>query len=235
MWQIGAQTGLLSTQILPEPLKVLTAAVTLTLSGELLEHMQVSAGRAIGGFLVGGSIGFFFGLLNGLLPIAEKLTDTTLQMVRNIPNLALIPMFIVWFGIGETSKIVLIASSVFFPIYVNTFHGIRTVDPNLIEMGKVYGLRGVALFRKIVFPGALSSILVGLRFSLGVMWLTLIVTETIAANAGIGYMSANAREFMKMDVVVLSVLIYALFGKLSDSIARALERKFLRWHPNYQQ
>ena len=123
----------------------------------------------------------------------------------------------------------------FFPIYLNTLHGIRTVDPQLIEMGRIYGMTDGELFRRVIFPGALPSIFVGLRFALGIMWLTLIVAETIAASSGLGYMAMQAREFMLIDVVVLSILIYALLGKLADSASRALERLTLSWHPGFPE
>lgn len=156
-------------------------------------------------------------------------------MLRNIPNLALIPLVILWFGIGDEARLFLVSLGVMFPIYLNTFHGIKSVDLGLIEMGKVYGLNAWGLFWRIILPGAMSSILVGVRYSLGIMWLTLIVAETIAADSGIGYMAMNAREFMQTDVVVLSILLYALFGKLADAIARTLESYLLQWHPSYQK
>jgi sulfonate transport system permease protein len=146
----------------------------------------------------------------------------------------LIPLVILWFGIDETAKLFLIAVSVFFPIYINTFHGIRNVDPGLIEMGRTYGLTRWQLYREVILPGALSSILVGLRFSLGLMWVILIVAETISAQAGIGYLTMNAREFLQTDVVLVGILLYALLGKLADVFARGLERYWLRWHPGYQ-
>jgi sulfonate transport system permease protein len=194
----------------------------------------VSTWRALLGFAIGGGIGLALGLLNGIFPIAEKLLDTSVQMLRNIPHLALIPLVILWFGIGEEAKLFLVALGVMFPIYLNTFHGIRSVDPGLIEMGKVYGLKPADLFWQIIIPGALSSILVGVRYALGIMWLTLIVAETIASDSGIGYMAMNAREFLQTDVVVLSILLYALLGKLADTAARILEEKWLSWNPNYQ-
>ena len=155
-------------------------------------------------------------------------------MVRNIPALALIPLVILWFGIDESAKLFLIAVAVFFPIYLNTFHGIRNVDPGLIEMGRTYGLNRWQLYTQIILPGAISSILVGLRFSLGLMWVILIVAETISAQAGIGYMTMNAREFLQTDIVLVGILLYAALGKLADLFARALERSWLRWHPGYQ-
>lgn len=234
LWELSSRTGLLSTRILPAPSGVVITAFKLAATGELFQHIGISAGRAISGFLVGGSIGFSLGLLNGIFPVAEKLLDSSLQMLRTIPNLALIPLVILWFGIGDQARLFLVSMGVFFPLYLNTFHGIRSVEPGLIEMGRVYGLKPAQLLWQIILPGALSSILVGVRFSLGIMWLTLIVAETIAADSGLGYMAMNAREFMQTDVVVLSIFIYALLGKLADATARFLERKWLAWNPNYQ-
>jgi len=179
-------------------------------------------------------LGLALGLLTGSLRWAETLLDSTIQMVRNIPALALIPLVILWFGIDESAKLFLISVSVFFPIYLNTFHGIRNVDPALIEMGRSYGLTRWQLYREVILPGALSSILVGLRFSLGLMWVILIVAETISAQSGIGYLTMNAREFLQTDVVLVGILLYALLGKLADWFARALEHWWLRWHPGYQ-
>lgn len=150
-------------------------------------------------------------------------------MLRNIPHLALLPLVILWFGIGEQARLFLVSLGVFFPIYLNTYHGVRSVDPGLKEMGAVYGLSRWGQFRHIVFPGALASVLLGLRYALGVMWLTLIVAESLASNAGIGHITMNAREFMQTDVLVMGIVIYALLGKLADSAARQLEGRLLRW------
>ena len=234
IWQGASQLGLLPANVLPAPTEVLNAVWRLSASGELWQNIAVSAKRAAIGFLIGGSLAFAFGLLNGVSKIGEKLTDTTFQMIRNIPNLAMVPLVILWFGIEDSARIFLVALGVFFPIYINTYHGIRTADAQLVEMGRSYGMSNVELFRRVILPGALPSIFVGLRYALGIMWLTLIVAETIAANAGIGYMAMNAREFMQLDVVVLSILLYALLGKLADSIARLLERTTLKWHPAFQ-
>ncbi|MCW2318413.1 sulfonate transport system permease protein [Rhodoblastus acidophilus] len=234
-WQASAAYGSLSQDVLPSPLAVVEAGWRLLLSGELARHAGVSAFRALSGLLIGGGIGFVLGLANGLSKLSEDLTDTTLQMIRNVPHLALIPLVILWFGIDESAKLFLVALGTFFPVYINTFHGVRSVDPQLIEMGRSYGLSRMSLFRQIVLPGALPSIFVGLRFALGVMWLTLIVAETIAAQSGIGYMAMQAREFLQLDVVVLGILIYAALGKLADVVARLLERRMLRWRPEFQK
>ena len=186
--------------------------------------MRVSLWRAAAGFAIGGGLGLLLGLLTGSFRRAETLLDTTLQMIRNIPALALIPLVILWFGIDETAKLFLVALGVFFPVYLNTYHGIRSVDRGLIEMARSYGLSGWPLYRHVILPGALPSILVGVRFSLGLMWVMLIVAETISAQAGIGYMTMNAREFLQTDVVLVGILLYALLGKLADLLARGLER-----------
>lgn len=234
VWQLSAQSGWLSTRVLPAPLDVLKATSRLALSGELLTHVKISAGRALAGFAMGGGTGLVLGLLTGSVRWAETLLDTTLQMIRNIPPLALIPLVILWFGIDEAAKLFLVSIGVFFPIYINTFHGIRSVDKGLIEMGRSYGLRGWSLYKEIILPGALPSILVGVRFSLGLMWVLLIVAETISAQAGIGYMTMNAREFLQTDIVLVGILLYAFLGKLADVLAKTLERYWLRWHPGYQ-
>lgn len=234
-WQVLSVTGQISGNILPSPLEVVKAGVVVTANGQLWENIWVSFLRAGIGFLIGGGIGLILGLLNGVYPLAEKHLDTTVQMFRNIPHLALIPIVILWFGVGEEAKVFLVAIGVFFPIYINTYHGIRSVDKGLIEMGSVYRLSGWHLFSKIIFRGALPSILVGVRYALGVMWLTLIVAETVAATSGIGYMAMNAREFMQLDIVVLAILLYAVLGKLADSLAKLLEKRLLKWNAIYQK
>jgi sulfonate transport system permease protein len=234
-WQVVAKFGWVSATVLPAPSTVALAAWKLALSGELAANLKVSFLRAISGFIVGGGIGFLLGLSNGLSRVSERLTDSTLQMARNIPHLALIPLVILWFGIEEEAKLFLVALGVFFPLYVNTLHGVRGVDPQLVEMGRSYGMTRWDLFRRVIFPGALASIFVGVRFGLGVMWLTLIVAETIAAQSGIGYMAMHAREFMRVDIVIFSILVYAALGKLADSTARLLEHLCLQWNPAYRR
>lgn len=233
-WQLASQTGWLSSRILPEPWAVARAFWSLSVSGELFLHAKTSLWRATSGFLIGGGLGLLLGLLTGTFRVAETLLDTTLQMIRNIPALALIPLVILWFGIDESAKLFLVSVGVFFPVYLNTFHGIRSVDAGLIEMARSYGLSGWSLYRDVILPGALPSILVGVRFALGLVWVLLIVAETISAQAGIGYMTMNAREFLQTDVVLVGILLYALLGKLADVLSRRLETHWLRWHPSYQ-
>jgi sulfonate transport system permease protein len=235
LWEIGAASGAISPQILPGPGDVVSGFWSVSQTGELWNDLGISAARALGGLAIGGSIGFALGILNGMSALSAKLLDTTLQMIRNVPILALIPLAILWFGIGESAKLFLISLGVFFPVYFNSYHGIRHVDAGLVEMARAYRLTGFQLFRRVIFPGALPSILVGLRYALGIMWLVLIVAEMVSASSGIGYMTMNARDDMQTNIVVLGILIYALLGKLADLIAHGIEKRALRWHPNFSQ
>lgn len=233
VWEALAQAGFLSPQVLPAPSKVLRTAWKLTLSGALLTDLGVSLLRAAGGFVIGGSIGFILGTLVGFSRIAEALIDRSVQMIRAIPFLAVVPLVIVWFGVGEGQKIFLVSLGVAFPIYINTTLGIRQIDPKLLELGRVQGLSTLQLIKRIILPGALPSILTGIRYSLATAWLALVVAETVGAQSGLGFLAMDAREFLRTDVIVLTIVIYALIGVAADSIARLLERRLLAWHPNY--
>lgn len=224
IWQVSSSAGWLSSRILPSPEGVVIAFWNLSASGELWQHLAISSWRAVIGFSIGGSLGLVLGLISGLSRWGERLLDSSIQMLRNVPHLALIPLVILWFGIDESAKIFLVALGTLFPIYINTWHGIRNIDQGLLEMARSYGLSGFSLFAQVILPGALPSIMVGIRFALGLMWLTLIVAETISANSGIGYLAMNAREFLQTDVVVVAIILYALLGKLADISAQLLER-----------
>jgi sulfonate transport system permease protein len=232
-WEVLAQTGWLSPQVLPAPSKVLRTAFRLAVSGSLLSDLGVSMLRAAAGFAIGGGVGFALGTLVGFSRLGEALIDRSIQMIRAIPFLALLPLVIVWFGVGEAEKIFLVSLGVSFPIYINTTLGIRQVDPKLLELGRVQGLGTWQLIRRIILPGALPSILTGVRYSLATAWLALVVAETIGAQSGLGFLAMDAREFLRTDVIVLTIVIYALIGVAADSIARVLERRLLAWHPNY--
>jgi sulfonate transport system permease protein len=233
VWELSAQAGWLSAQVLPAPSKVARTAFKLLVSGSLLGDLGVSLLRAAAGFAIGGTIGFVLGTLVGFSRIAQALIDRSVQMVRAIPFLALVPLVIVWFGVGEAEKIFLVSLGVAFPIYINTTLGIRQVDPKLLELGRVQGLGTWQLIRRVILPGALPSILTGVRYSLATAWLALVVAETIGAQSGLGFLAMDAREFLRTDVIVLTIVIYALIGVAADSIARLLERPLLAWHPNY--
>ena len=234
LWIYFAATNQLN-HLFPKPEELIKTTIRFIKDGTLWDNLQISFLRAAAGLLIGGSIGFLLGIATGLWHRADQVLNTPIQMIKSVPRLAILPLILVWFGIGETAKVVLIALSTFFPIYLNTFHGLRSIDPGLLEMGKVYGLSKWEQFRDIIFPGALSSIMIGFRQSLGGTWLILIVAETVAAKSGIGYMATNAREYMMMDVIVLSMIMYALLGSISDWLVVRLTRHLLRWHPNYRR
>lgn len=233
IWEWLAQAGWLSPQVLPAPSKVIRTAFKLATTGTLLNDLGVSLLRAAVGFVIGTAVGGGLGILVGFSRIAEALIDRSVQMIRAIPFLAALPLVIVWLGVGETQKVFLVALGVTFPIYINTVLGIRQVDPKLLELGRVQGLSSLQLIRRIILPGALPSILTGVRYALATAWLALVVAETIGAQSGIGFLAMDAREFLRTDVIVLTIVIYALIGVAADGIARFLERRLLAWHPNY--
>lgn len=235
LWELCSQSGLLPRTLLPAPSAVAQAALDGAARGDLLEHLGVSALRAGAGLLLGGLTGLLLGLATGLSRSLQLLIDGPVQMLRAIPALALVPLVILWLGLGEAAKLFIVAVTVLFPVYLNTFHGVRSVDPALLEMAQVYRVRGWRLYREVVLPGALPSILVGLRFALGMSWLVLIVAESIGATSGLGYVAMNAREFMQMEPLVLTILLWAALGKLTDLGARRLERWLLPWQPRQQR
>jgi sulfonate transport system permease protein len=232
-WEALGRLELIPSLVLPAPSTVLVTAKGLLASGELQTHLAASLRRAALGFGVGAGLGLSLGLLVGLFPLAHALLDRSLQVLRAVPFLAILPLVIVWFGVGESGKVFLIALGSLFPMYLNTALGVRQVDPKLLEMGRLMGLGRGRLIAYGVLPGALPSLLNGLRLALTTSWLALVVAETVGANSGIGFLATNAREFLQTDVMVLVIAIYALIGVASDLAARLLERWLLAWHPNY--
>ncbi len=233
LWELLARAGALPSNVLPAPSTVIATARTLIISGELQSNLLASLRRAGAGFALGASMGFTFGVLVGFFKLADALFDRSIHALRAVPFLAVLPFVIVWFGVGESGKVFLVALGSFFPMYLNTVLGIRQADPKLLEMGRVLGLGSGELVLYTILPGALPSILNGVRLALTTGWLALVVGETVGASAGIGFLATNAREFLQTDVLVLVIVLYALIGIVSDSLVRLLERRLLAWHPNY--
>ncbi|MGA0616239.1 ABC transporter permease subunit [Paracoccus sp. KR1-242] len=233
LWHLASVTGLLPAEVLAGPGTVLSSAAKLIASGELQAAIVVSMQRAMTGLAIGGSIGVLLAILSGLTRLGEDLVDAPMQMLRTVPNVALIPLLIIWFGIGEAPKIALIALATAFPLYLNVYAGIRGVDQSLIEAGRTLGLGRLGLVRHVILPGALPNALVGLRYSLGIAWLALVFGEQINATAGVGYLMANAREFFQTDVIVVCLVVYAFLGLAVDLVVRTLERIFLAWRPSF--
>jgi sulfonate transport system permease protein len=234
VWQLVSATGLVSQQKLPPPSTVLHTAVSLITTnsaayGTLQGAMTVSLERVAIGFALGGGAGLILAVLAGLSRLGENAVDPLMQMVRTLPLFGLIPVFIVWFGIGELPKVLLIAMGAAIPLYLNTFSAIRGVDGKLAEAGRSLGLNRAEMIRHIILPGALPQVLVGLRQSLGVAWLALVVAEQINANAGLGFMISQATQFLRNDVIFVALLVYCALGLLTDALVRLLERKALVW------
>ncbi|MBO9609778.1 MAG: ABC transporter permease [Paenibacillaceae bacterium] len=233
-WQILGHYETISVLLFPQPTSIARAFVRLAASGKLYEHFRISALRWVIGFLLGGTLGWILGLLVGLFRSAEKMVNPTMQMLRLIPQLAITPIFVLWFGFGETSKILLIATGAFFPLYLNTFMGIRHIDRQLFDVAKVLAFSRTKQLVRLAIPAALPSILMGLRLSLGVAWLSLVVAELIGPTSGIGYLMVDARTFTNTPVVFVGILIFAFVGLLTDSLVRLLERRFLHWRGSYR-
>ncbi|MBT0566171.1 ABC transporter permease [Williamsia sp. CHRR-6] len=228
-WQIASTSGLISEQKLAPPSKVWSAARELWADHSLQDALGVSLQRVGIGLALGVSVALILGLLVGFFTVAEFAIDPPLQMLRTVPFLGLIPLFVVWFGIGEEPKVLMVALGVLFPLYLNLVSGIKGVDPKLIEAGRSLGLGRFGQAVAVVLPGSLPSALTGFRLSLGVAWLSLIVAEQINADAGIGYLVMNARTYFRNDIIVLGLVIYALLGLITDSLVRGLEAYLLRW------
>jgi sulfonate transport system permease protein len=232
-WQAASSTGVLPARLLASPAKIAQTGVELTRAGTLPDAIAVSLQRAATGFAIGAALGIGLAVVAALSRIGENAVDPPMQMLRTLPFYGLIPLLILWFGIGEMPKVALVAFGVMFPLYLNTFAGIRGVDGKLAELAAVQRLGGAALIRHIVLPGALPQTLVGLRQSLGVAWLALIVAEQVNADAGLGYMINDAREFLRTDVIVVGLLVYSALGLLTDALVRLLERRALTWRRGF--
>lgn len=232
LWQSASSTGLLPPDKLSSPWTVVQAGIESARSGELGDAFAVSIVRAGLGFVLGAGVALVLGVVAGLSRWGGVLIDPPVQMLRTLPFLGLIPLFILWFGIGEEPKVLLVALGVLFPLYLNIYSGIRNVDDQLVEAATVLGFTRWERLVHVVLPAAVPQTLVGLRQSLGVAWLALIVGETVNADAGLGYIINNAREFLRTDVVVMGLIVYAVLGLITDALVRLLERRALRWRGN---
>ena len=233
VWEFASRIGLIPTRVLSAPSTVVAAGIQLISSGELQNNLLVSLARAAAGLALGVSVGVTLALAAGLSRAGEAIIDPLMQIKRTLPVLALVPLFIVWFGIGETPKIVLIAVATIFPVYLNLFTGIRSADVKLVEAGRSVGLTPFELTTQVILPGALPSLFTGLRYASAVALLVLVVAEQINASSGIGYLINNARDFLRTDIIVLCLLVYAMLGLASDAGVRWLERRVLAWRPSF--
>jgi sulfonate transport system permease protein len=233
LWYVASAVGWLSSNTLAPPQKVIAQAGELLGTGELQQAILASAQRVGLGLFFGVTAALVAALIAGLFKVGEDIIDAPIQMLRTVPVVGLIPLLIIWFGIGDEPKLILIALGVFFPLYLNLFAGIRGTDPALIEAGRTLGLGKTGLIRHVILPAAVPSGLVGLRYSIGVSWLILVFAETINATTGIGFLVNTAREFFETDTIVLCLVLYAILGLLADLFVRLLERVLLAWRPSF--
>ncbi|PTR30330.1 sulfonate transport system permease protein [Rhodococcus sp. OK519] len=234
LWQVVSSAGLVSDKTLASPAQVISAARELWSDGSLQDALAVSVQRVLLGVVLGVALAVLLGVLAGFSRIVELAIDPPIQMLRTVPFLGLIPLFIIWFGIGEQPKVFLVALGVMFPLYLNLFAGIRSIDGKLVEAAETLGLGKFQLAVHVILPGALPQALTGLRMSLGVAWLALIVAEQINADAGLGYLINNARIYFRIDIVIFGLLVYAFLGLATDGVVRALEGRLLTWRTTYQ-
>ncbi|WP_408904588.1 ABC transporter permease [Nguyenibacter sp. L1] len=234
LWQLACASGLLSTRLVASPAQIAATGWSLMRDGTLAANLSVSLIRAAGGLGLALVAGVGLALISGLSRLGEDVVDAPLQILRTLPALALVPLFILWFGIGETPKILLVALGATFPIYLNLHKGIRAIDPKLLEMARTLGLSRGRTIRDVILPGALPDLLVGLRFAVGISWLMLVVAEQVNADSGIGHMMMDAQDFLRTDIILVGLVIYGLLGLASDQVVRLLETTLLAWRPVYR-
>jgi sulfonate transport system permease protein len=233
LWELASRSGVLPERVLAAPSQIAVTLGELFASGEIGSNVLVSLRRVATGLAVSLSLGTALALVAGLSRRGEVAVDSPMQMLRTLPFLGLVPLFILWFGIGEFTKIALIVFATTFPMYLTLYSGIRGIDSKLVEAARLFGLSYPQLIVHVILPGALPSFLVGLRYALGVGWLSLVAVEQINATAGLGYLINNARDFMRTDVIVVCLMVYSLLGLATDLLVRAIEAHALAWRPSF--
>jgi len=233
LWQVLSTTRVFDERTVPPPTRVVSTAVRLIAEGSLQEHLFTSLLRVGYGVLFGITLGLGLALIAGLSRVGENFVDANMEVLRAVPNFALVPLLIVWFGISEVPKILLITLAVAVAIYINTFSAIRSVDAALVEAARSFGAGRAELIYRVIVPGSLPGFLVGLRLALTASWLSLIFAETINAKKGLGRMMTDAREYFQIDVVFVLIGVYAILGLASIIVVRFLEGRLLTWRRVY--
>lgn len=235
LWQIAVSSGLAAGRLVPPPSRILWTLWQLSVSDELLGHVTVTALRVLFGFLAGAAAGILLGGVTGYFRLARDLVDPTLQALRAIPSIAWVPLFILWFGIFETSKVILIGTGVFFPVYLGVSSALLSVDRKIVEVGRIFRLSGVGLIRRILLPAILPALVVSLRTGLGLGWMFVVAAEFMGASEGLGYLLVDGQQLGKPDQIVAAILVFALIGKLSDGLLVAISKPFIRWQDSFER
>lgn len=229
VWEWLSRAGVIPPWQLPAPSDVYYTLLELHASGDLFAHTATSVGRVLVGFAIGASLGGIIGIGVALSKSIERLVDTTLQAIKSVPTLGWVPLLILWFGIGESSKLTLIAIGSFFPVYVNVIAGVRGVDRALVEVGECHSLTRLGLITRIILPAASPSFLTGIRVGLTQAWLFMVIAELMAADKGLGFLLTVGREVGRPDLLLCSLGVLAVLGKLTDTCVRLVERRLLSW------
>ncbi|HEY3307932.1 MAG TPA: ABC transporter permease [Desulfuromonadaceae bacterium] len=227
VWEVLSRAGLLAANWFPAPSAIADTLLDLLRGGELAQHIIVTVARVLAGFLIGALAATLLGGITGSTPLMRRLLDPTLQALRNIPSMAWVPLFLLWMGIHETSKIALIAVGVFFPVYLNLLSGILTVDRKLVEVGQIFKLPKIQLIRRVILPAALPSYLVGLRSGLGLGWMFVVAAEIMGASRGLGFLMIDGQMTGRASVIIASIVLFALFGKLTDLVLELIGNRLL--------
>ena len=234
VWEAAVRFNWLDAYVFPAPTTILQKIIELAQEGTLWGHVGVTFFRVFIGFLAGTIAAVVFGSIVGYFKWFEQLMDPLIQAFRSIPSLAWVPLFILWMGIGESSKVMLIAVGVFIPIYLNIVSGIQGVDRKLIEVGKIYHFTPLQIVRRIIFPASLPSFLVGLRSGVGLGWMFVVAAELMGASQGLGYLLVVGQNTYSPELIIASIILFALLGKVTDSLLKALEARALKWQDNLQ-
>lgn len=234
LWELGSRAGLLPPNKYSSPSDVFREMWDLAASGELAGHISVTLYRVFIGFVAGTAAATVLGSLSGYSKLVRELLDPTIQALRNVPSIAWVPLFIVWLGIYETSKITLIAVGVFFPVYLNLMSGIQNVDRKLVEVGRMYRLSGFRLVQRVLLPATLPSYLVGLRSGLGLGWMFVVASELMGASRGLGYLLIDGQMTGRVQVVIGSIVLFAILGKFTDLALARLSQRFAGWQDSYK-
>jgi sulfonate transport system permease protein len=232
IWELLSRAGYFPPNWLPAPTVVLSAAAELARQGELLKHISVTVYRVAVGFVIGVSIATLLGALSGCSRWFRELIDPLLQALRNIPSMAWVPLFLLWLGIQEASKITLIAVGVFFPVYLNLMSGIRHLDIKLVEVGQVFNLKGFELVRRVVLPATMPAFITGVRSGLGLGWMFVVAAELMGASSGLGFLMNDGQMTGRPAIIIASIVLFAVCGKISDMAVEYAGRRFLKYKEN---
>ena len=228
-WELAVGAGMVGGRLMPPPSRLFHTAWVLTRSGELQTHILATLTRVLLGFAIGALAGTLLGMLNGASPVAARLLDPSIQALRSVPSIAWVPLFILWLGIFETSKLALIALGVFFPVYLGILSAIQSVDRKLIEVGRVFGLNRTGIALRITWPAVMPVWIASLRTGLGLGFMFVVAAELMGASEGLGYLLLDGQQMGRADSILVAMIVFALLGKAADSLLVALSRPVLRW------